>query len=119
MRLRILLVAGALSVATLHGQAPASAAAPAGDAARGKTLYLENGCWTCHGYAAHGGAGTGPRLAGRLPSWTVFSTYVRAPAGEMIPYTGKVLNEEDLADIYAWIQSVPPAPPVSSLPPLK
>ena len=44
-----------------------ASAAPAGNAAKGKTLFVERACWQCHGLAAQGGGVAGPRLAGRFP----------------------------------------------------
>ena len=115
----------ALWSASSSAQSPATKAdaAPQGNADNGKKLFVQRGCWTCHGYAAQGGEmnsnPTGPRLAGRIPPWDAFSKYVRKPAGNMIPYTEKVLPDQQLADIYAWLRAIPPPPPVSSLPLLK
>jgi hypothetical protein len=36
----------------------------------------------------------------------------------MIPYTAKSLPDNELADIYAWLRSIPPPPAVSSIPQL-
>ena len=98
-------------------------AEPKGDVERGKKMYITHGCWACHGYQAQGGAmnpnATGPRLHGSLAPWPAFSKYIRQPTRNMIPYTEKVLPEQNLADIYAWIKSLPPPPPMSSLPILK
>ena len=44
---------------------------------------------------------------------------VRSPRDEMPPYTAKVLSDADLADIYAFVQSVPQPPKVDSIPLLK
>ena len=96
-------------------QAPA---APQGNAEKGKTLFVERGCWQCHGLAAHGGGIAGPRLAGRLPAWPAFARYVRRPTEEMVPYTEKMLPETELADIYAWLKAIPPPPAVGSVPQL-
>ena len=106
-------------------QSPAagSNAAPQGNAENGKKLYVQHGCWTCHGYAAQGGQQNpnpaGPRLAGAMLPWTAFSKYVRQPSGNMVPYTEKVLPDQELADIYAWLRSIPPPPPASNNPLLK
>ena len=43
---------------------------------------------------------------------------VRRPAEEMIPYTAKVLPDDELAAIFAWLRSLPPPPPVDRLPAL-
>ena len=111
------LVVTALSVAELGAQGQASSA-PSGNAEKGKTLFVERACWQCHGLAAQGGGIAGPRLAGRVPAWPAFSRYVRRPTEEMIPYTPKTLPDAELADIYAWLRSIPPPPAVSSIPPL-
>jgi hypothetical protein len=34
----------------------------------------------------------------------------------MPPYTAKVVTDQDVADIYAYLQSIPAAPPASSIP---
>ena len=97
----------------------ASAQAPAessGNAATGATLYVDRACWQCHGLAAQGGGIAGPRLAGRVQSWPAFAAYVRRPAEEMIPFTSKVLPDRELADIFAWLRSLPPPPAVETLP---
>jgi mono/diheme cytochrome c family protein len=56
---------------SLHGLAAAFAMAsfaaqsqvPAGDAARGKSLYMKNLCYTCHGTVGQGGdRGSGGRM---------------------------------------------------------
>ena len=108
------LVAGATSA---YAQQPASEAPP-GSATKGKTLFVERACWQCHGLEAQGGGAAGPRLAGRVSPWPAFSRYVRRPTEEMIPYTVKVLPDTELADIYAWLRSIPAPPPVASIPQL-
>jgi mono/diheme cytochrome c family protein len=111
--LAIVVVVGA--ALPVWGQAPA---APQGSAEKGKTLFVERGCWQCHGLAAQGGGIAGPRLAGRLPAWPAFARYVRRPTEEMIPYTEKTLPDMELADIYAWLKAIPAPPSVNSLPQL-
>ena len=97
---------------------PSPDAAPPGSADNGKTLYVKQGCWACHNLEAQGGAG-GPRLSGRTPAWAPFLKYVRYPTDEMPPYTAKAISDQELADIYAWLKAIPPAPSVSSIPQLK
>ena len=107
----------ALSVTMLAAQGQPSNA-PTGNAEKGKTLFVERACWQCHGLAAQGGGIAGPRLAGRVPAWPAFSRYVRRPTEEMIPYTPKSLPDSELADIYAWLRSIPAPPAVTSIPQL-
>jgi mono/diheme cytochrome c family protein len=86
------------------------AQAPAGDAAKGKALFLKNGCYECHGTVGQGG--TGPRIAPRTASLA----YIRKPAGGMPPYTPKVLPDSDVADLLAYLMSIPAPPPAKSIP---
>lgn len=118
MRIAILLmIVASVSVSGLHVRAQGPGAPP-GNAENGKKLFVERGCWQCHGLAAHGGGIAGPRLAGRVPPWPAFSRSVRRPTEEMIPYTEKVLPETELADIYGWLRAIPAPPAVSSIPQL-
>jgi ubiquinol-cytochrome c reductase cytochrome c subunit len=98
--------------------APAAAAAPKGDAARGRKLYDSVGCYQCHGFVAQGG-GAGPRLAPKLLPFDALSRYVRKPTGDMPPYTAKVVSDQELADIYAFLATIPQPPAVDSIPLLK
>jgi ubiquinol-cytochrome c reductase cytochrome c subunit len=117
-RLASLIIATALAVGARPADAQQPSDAPAGNTAKGKTLFVERACWQCHGLAAQGGGAAGPRLAGRLSAWPAFSRYVRRPTEEMIPYTAKVLSDTELADIYAWLRSIPAPPPLASIPQL-
>ena len=81
-----------------------AAFAQSGDAAKGKELFMKNGCYECHGTMGQGG--TGPHIAPRTASLA----YVRKPAGGMPPYTPKVMSDQDLADVLAYLMSIP-APP--------
>lgn len=116
------LVKGVSTLIVAVGSALYASAQPpagsAGDAASGAKLYVDRACWQCHGLAAQGGGIAGPRLAGRVQVWAAFAGYVRRPAEEMIPYTAKVLPDDELADIFAWLRSLPPPPPVDGLPAL-
>jgi mono/diheme cytochrome c family protein len=103
------------AVTPAAGQAP-PAPVPAGNADDGRTLYIDRACWQCHGLVAQGGGIAGPRLAGRVQAWAAFSSYVRRPTAEMIPYTAQVLPDDELADIFEWLRTLPPPPAVESLP---
>src|ERR1700730_671883 len=89
---------------------------PAGNAENGKKLFLSVGCYECHNREGQGGAGTGPRLAPNLLPFSAFIHQLRQPASQMPPYTEKVLSEAQVADIYAFLQSIPNPPAVSSIP---
>ena len=87
---------------------------PVGRADVGRTVFMKNGCFQCHGAEAQGGA-AGPRLGPAAISFARLA-YVRRTTGEMPPYTLKVLSDRDLADIYAFLESLPKPAPVSSIP---
>jgi mono/diheme cytochrome c family protein len=95
--------------------ASASTAPRTGDAAKGKQLFTADGCYECHGYEGVG-AGTGPRIGPPPISLPSFLRYVRTPTGNMPPYTTKVISDQELADIYAYLKSLPPPPAASSIP---
>ena len=90
--------------------------APEGDAENGQRVFNDRGCYQCHGYAAH--AGPGSRLAPNPIPFGALSRYVRAPSGQMPPYTVSVLSDAELADIYAFLESIPEPPAVDSIPAL-
>jgi mono/diheme cytochrome c family protein len=82
--------------------------APTGDAAKGKRIYLADGCFTCHGRSGQGGAYNGPApvLAKTQMPFDGFKGQLRAPSNDMPAYSTAVLSEQDIADIYAFVQSL-------------
>jgi mono/diheme cytochrome c family protein len=103
---------GAQTPATLP---PGQPAAPVSDVENGKTIYTAYGCYQCHNYAAHGG-GAGPRLAPRPIPLKAFTDYVRKPTADMPPYTERVVTNKEIADIYAYLLTIPAPPSVGSIP---
>ena len=91
-------------------QAPDSASA-----ANGKRLFEKVGCYECHGYAAQGGR-DGARLAATSMNAQSFTRYIRRPFGAMPAYTTKVLSDQELADIYAYVRGLPAAKPSKDIP---
>jgi mono/diheme cytochrome c family protein len=92
-------------------------AALAADAARGKILFTQKyGCYQCHGTEGQGSPITGPRLAPNPLPFEALSAFVRTSAREMPPFREQILPNEDLADIYAYLQSIKPGPDPKSIP---
>ena len=88
--------------------------APAGgDVENGETLFVRYGCWACHGYEAQGGPGR--RLAPNPPALPVFIRGVRSP-DRMPPYTEKVVTDQELADIRAYLDTLPGPPDLATIP---
>jgi mono/diheme cytochrome c family protein len=83
--------------------------APAGDAANGKRIYLADGCFTCHGRSGQGGAYNGPApiLAHTALPFDGFAGQVRNPVNDMPAFSDAVLSDKDIADIYAFVESLP------------
>jgi mono/diheme cytochrome c family protein len=90
--------------------AQAQGAAPPGDAANGKRVYMADGCYQCHGTVGQGSRPTGPHIAPNPLPYEAFAGQVRRPVNSMPPYTSVVLSDQDLADIYAYLVSIPPLP---------
>ena len=83
--------------------------APRGDAANGKRLYLANYCYTCHGRVGQGGAynGPAPALAKTAMPYEGLVGQTRNPSNDMPGYSAQALPDQALADIYAYLQSLP------------
>jgi mono/diheme cytochrome c family protein len=86
-----------------------------GNAENGKKLFAVYGCYECHGHQG-AGASTGPRIGPPAITLAAVLRYVRAPTGQMPPYTAKVVSDQGLADIYAFLKSFPAAPPATDIP---
>jgi len=93
-------------------------AAFAASAENGKKAFVAHGCWQCHGFEGQGSIATsnGAVIAHTEMSFEAFETFVRSTNRAMPPYREPILSKSDLADIYAYLQSVPKPPAVASIP---
>jgi len=105
---RIPYLAAALSLACV-------AQLPGQDAAKGKNLFAKYGCYQCHGTQGQGTT-AGARLAPKPIALAALVAYVRQPKGQMPPYTAKVVSDAELADIRAYLASIPEPPPAKNIP---
>ncbi len=92
------------------------AGAPAGNIENGKKHYTTDGCYQCHGTVGNGAALTGPKLANTELPFEAFLMQLRQPSNDMAPYEAKIISDATVADIYAWLQSLPKSPDPKSLP---
>jgi len=69
---------------------------------------VRHACWQCHGFDGQGSV-AGSKIAPNPLPFEAFSDFVRTTGGAMPPYQKAILSDEDLADIYAYLQSVPKA----------
>ncbi|MBZ5660423.1 MAG: cytochrome c [Acidobacteriia bacterium] len=120
--LRACMLASSLAIALLalpaaRAQAQYTITTVSGNAQNGKKLFAANGCYECHGYQGQGAAQTGAaRIGPPQLSWEGFQSYVRKPAVQMPPYTSKAVPDKDLADIYAYLKSIPMPPKGKDIP---
>ena len=112
-------IAGAGLVAALAGFTGVARAqdAPPGDAIEGKRLYLAVGCFTCHGRSGQGGAMNGPApvLAKTQMPFEGFKGQLRSPVNDMPAYSEKVMTDKQVADIYAFVESLPGPRPTKDM----
>jgi mono/diheme cytochrome c family protein len=85
----------------------ASAQLKPGNAENGKRLFMFNACYQCHGTVGQGGS-AGARLAQTKLTLPGFIAFVRnPPPSNMPPYRAKIMSDQELADVYAHIQTFP------------
>jgi mono/diheme cytochrome c family protein len=116
MMTKALLIA-TLSVLTFAASARAQDA-PKGDAANGKKVFLAAGCMYCHGRAGQGGAMNypAPPLAKTEVPFDGFKGVLRQSLRDMPAYVEAVMPDQDVADIYAFLQSLPGRRPAKDIP---
>jgi ubiquinol-cytochrome c reductase cytochrome c subunit len=89
--------------------------APAGNAEKGKQLFMKQNCYYCHGTSGQGGR-DGARIAQTSLNLQGVIRYVRKPAGAMPAFTEKILSDQELTDIYAYLKSLPAAKAPKDIP---
>jgi mono/diheme cytochrome c family protein len=99
--------------------ARASSASDAGKIEHGKQIFASSGCYECHGRVGQGSRFSGARIGPPLLDSTAFIQYVRQPAGQMPPYTSKVLSDTELSDIFLFLKSMPAPTSAKDIPLLK
>jgi mono/diheme cytochrome c family protein len=88
-----------------------------GNVQHGKALFVSDGCYQCHGLVGQGASQTGaPRIGPPPIPIAAFAAYIRHPTNNMPPYTAKVVPDSDVADIYAFLQSIKAPAPAKDIP---
>ena len=96
---------------------PSNLSGLTGNAQNGNRIYAADGCYECHGRVGQGSQQTGgPRVGPPALTIDAFARYSRAPTGNMPPYTSKVVSDQDIADIYAFLKALPAAPQAKDIP---
>jgi mono/diheme cytochrome c family protein len=96
----------------------ANDAAPTDSAKKGKIAFIKHGCWQCHGFEGQGSIATsnGAVLAPDPLPFETFTSFVRSSNKSMPPYRETILSNGDLADIYAFLQSIPKTQSYKNIP---
>jgi mono/diheme cytochrome c family protein len=130
---RSVLIVGALAVAQALGSAQGSTQSPAptakpvtltspvtGNAVRGKKLYYDHACYSCHGFNGETGARPFvPNWPANLATERSFTAFLRGrasvapvqPSTAMPNYSVESVSDAQAGDIYAYIRSFKSAPP--------
>jgi mono/diheme cytochrome c family protein len=87
----------------------------AASAEKGKAAFIQHGCWQCHGFQGQGGI-AGLKLAPDPIAFEAFTAFVRGTDRFMPPYTEAILSNEDLADIHAYLESIPKPADAKNIP---
>jgi mono/diheme cytochrome c family protein len=93
----------------------AANALAAGNAEQGHAAFVKHGCYQCHGFMGQGGS-AGKTLAPSTLPFETFSIFVRNTSGAMPPFQKTILSDDDLADIYAYLRSLPKPPDYRTIP---
>ncbi len=109
------MIARALGCIGLAASLATHAEAPAGDAARGKGIYMEQMCSACHGTVGQGSQ-YGPRIAPQPFPSEAFAHQVRTPRSSMPPFSARYLPDAELADVYAYVASIKPGKKAGEIP---
>lgn len=103
-----------LASSIISAQTPAPSALT-GNAENGKKLYVTYACWSCHGSNGRAG-GAAPAITPSTRSAEDLIKYVRKPRGAMPPYTSKSISDRELADIAAFLKTIPKDPDPKTIP---
>jgi mono/diheme cytochrome c family protein len=113
------LIAAMLFAALFANEAAAQDKAPSGSAERGRRLFVDLNCYSCHGSQGQGGGrGSEPAISKGFP-WQAFLMQVRKPRRDMPAYEEKWVSDQDVADMFAYFISLKPAPAAKDIPQLK
>ncbi|AJK45870.1 cytochrome c [Burkholderia plantarii] len=82
---------------------------------RPRAVHAGKGCYECHGISGQGSIGTGPARAPPPLPLAAMPAYVHAPTGQMPRFSAKILSNDDIARIHAYLDSIPANPPVAAI----
>ncbi|HXP87194.1 MAG TPA: cytochrome c [Bryobacteraceae bacterium] len=109
LSIRILILMAALTLGALSASAQ-------GDAKAGADHWMKYTCYGCHGFSGQNGPGM--RLVPMKMTVENFTKMVRNPSApnRMPPYSEKNLTDAQVANIWAYLKTLPDAPPAKDIP---
>ena len=106
-----------LSLSLFGGLAAvAQEAAPSAD--RGQDTFMRVGCYQCHGSDGKGNDAGTALTPDPLPPEAI-ANFIRFSPGRMPFYPEEVLSDNEIADIVAFLEAVPPSPSADDIDILK
>ncbi len=108
-----LILTGLVVRAQTAGGATKTDNTPTGNAQNGKRVFEAEVCGKCHGSQGEGKPNqeeAAPRIGPTRLSLPLFARFVRNPTGKMPAYAANVVPDGELADLYAFLQELAPAP---------
>jgi hypothetical protein len=109
----VLFLAGVLAALSATAAVAQDFPAPTGDKERGRGYFLSYKCYACHGYT--GQTGLRRLVPMRFPQEAFIGYVQNSPVPDMPAY--RDVPPAKLADLYAYIRSIPAdAPDVSKVP---
>ena len=99
-----------VGLAALAAGAAAAQGTPRGDAKTGLAEFQKYGCYSCHGIVGQGTMRDGPRINAAAIGYPALLTQLRTPRYEMPAYTAIQISDQGVADIYAYLTTLPKTP---------
>jgi ubiquinol-cytochrome c reductase cytochrome c subunit len=93
----------------------AQGAGPAGEAKAGLAAFNSYGCYTCHGIIGQGTLRDGPHINAAALGYPAVLAQLRNPRYEMPAYTEVQISDRTVADIYAYLTTLPKAPDAKTI----
>jgi len=108
MTMRNLWLGAALAVFAIGSAAAQDT--PKGDAKTGLATFQKYGCYTCHGILGQGTLRDGPRINAAGIGYQAVLQQLRTPRYEMPAYTAVQISDQQVADIFAYLSTLPKSP---------
>lgn len=106
------MIAGVLSLFSLCAHS-----ADADAIQRGKGLFMQHQCYSCHGTEGQGGErNAGPKIFPNPTPFVAFELQLRTPRNLMPRYAVQSINDVQLKDLYAYVENMRISPAVAQIP---